>query len=77
MIAHFWTSRIPVSSFAARKARDSICKAIYSRLFEMVLSSINGVSVYKSELNTSIIDIAGFGKNTTFQMIYSNLLQFM
>lgn len=63
LLYQFLTPRIPVSSFAARKARDSISKAIYSRLFEVILSSINGISVYNFGLTTSIVDIAGFGKS--------------
>lgn len=60
----FVTYRIHVSSFSARKARDSIIKTIYSRLFEVIISSVNQSSHSESELSTYIIDIAGFGKNT-------------
>lgn len=70
MIIHFWILRVPVSSFIARKTRDSIAKAIYSRLFGFVLSSINQATASKSELSTSIIDIAGFGKNTFVDDIF-------
>lgn len=60
-IIYILTSRIPVSSFTACKARDSIIMAIYSRLFELLTKSINQVSKSEAALNILITDIAGFG----------------
>lgn len=63
--ANFFHFRIPVSNFIARKNRDSIIKLMYIRMFDLLLSTINQEMRLKtqSELSTSIIDIAGFGKH--------------
>lgn len=54
--------RITLSNFAARKTRDTLAKAIYFHIFNLILSSINQRFVFESELSASILDVAGFGK---------------
>lgn len=72
-----------MSSFAARKARDSMSKAIYTRLFALAVTLINRQDDFNSELSTIMLDIAGFGKNTQESLrkginisIYSQFCQY-
>lgn len=52
---------------AAERAKDSLAKGLYNKLFEHIVSNINEAinvhsMVQSSENSIGILDIAGFGK---------------
>ena len=55
--------RVPLKKAQASSAREALAKAIYSRLFDYVVSRVNQCFPFKSSDGyIGILDIAGFGK---------------
>lgn len=56
--------RVPLKIYEANNARDALAKALYSRLFDHVVSKINQNIPFKiSSYYIGVLDIAGFGTN--------------
>lgn len=56
-------SRVPLKVEQASSARDALAKAIYSRLFDHVVTRINQCFPFDSSAHfIGVLDIAGFGK---------------
>lgn len=61
----FYRKRLSVDE--ARRARDAMAKAIYSRLFDYIVARINqAIPFAKSTAYIGVLDIAGFGKTLFF-----------
>lgn len=55
--------RVPLKVYEANNARDALGKAIYSKLFDHIVSRINKSIPFKaSSYYIGVLDIAGFGK---------------
>lgn len=55
--------RVPLKIYEANNARDALAKALYSRLFDNIVSKINSSIPFKaSSYYIGVLDIAGFGK---------------
>lgn len=56
--------RIPLNTTTAEKARDSLVKGLYGKLFNQVVQQMNNHLSPSSPINNSIgmLDIAGFGE---------------
>lgn len=53
---------VPLKTYEAQNARDALAKAIYSRLFDFIVKTINDCIPYgTSEFYIGVLDIAGFG----------------
>lgn len=56
--------RVPLKIHEANAARDALSKAIYSRLFDNVVASINQCIPFSDSVNyIGVLDIAGFGNS--------------
>lgn len=54
--------RVPLKVYEANNARDALAKAIYSKLFDHIVSRINKSIPFKaSSYYIGVLDIAGFG----------------
>lgn len=59
----YFTLRVPLKVQEAINARDALAKAIYSNLFDHIVSCINQSIPFKaSSYYIGVLDIAGFGK---------------
>lgn len=57
--------RVPLKVYEANNARDALAKAIYSKLFDHIVSRINKSIPFKaSSYYIGVLDIAGFGKDS-------------
>lgn len=55
-------SRVPLKVEQANNARDALAKAVYSRLFDHVVTRVNQCFPFDSSANfIGVLDIAGFG----------------
>lgn len=55
--------RVPLKVGEAQSARDALSKAIYSRLFDHIVTKVNLALPFQSSKSyMGILDIAGFGK---------------
>lgn len=55
--------RVPLKIYEANNARDALAKALYSRLFDRIVSIINQSIPFSSSIYyIGVLDIAGFGK---------------
>lgn len=58
----FVFNRVPLKVEQANNARDALAKAIYSRLFDHVVTRVNQCFPFDSSANfIGVLDIAGFG----------------
>lgn len=54
--------RVPLKVEQANNARDALAKAVYSRLFDHVVTRVNQCFPFDSSANfIGVLDIAGFG----------------
>lgn len=54
--------RVPLKVYEANNARDALAKALYSRVFDNIVSNINQSIPFKaSSYYIGVLDIAGFG----------------
>lgn len=54
---------MPLKVYEANNARDALAKAVYSKLFDHIVSCINKSIPYQaSSYYIGVLDIAGFGK---------------
>lgn len=60
-IIFFWNSRLRLPKEAAKKARDSLARAIYKCIFQHIIDTFNGDALFSSSY-IGILDIAGFGE---------------
>ncbi|VEL36506.1 unnamed protein product [Protopolystoma xenopodis] len=52
----------------ASAARDALAKAIYSRLFDFIVSCVNqAIPMSKNERYIGVLDIAGFGESVNIK----------
>lgn len=55
--------RVPLKIYEANNARDALAKALYSRLFDYIVTLINqSIPFQASSYYIGVLDIAGFGK---------------
>lgn len=55
--------RVPLKVEQANNARDALAKAVYSRLFDHVVTRVNQCFPFSSSHNfIGVLDIAGFGQ---------------
>ena len=56
------STRVPLKVEQANNARDALAKAVYSRLFDHVVTRVNQCFPFDSSANfIGVLDIAGFG----------------
>lgn len=61
---------MPLKVYEANNARDALAKAIYSKLFDHIVARINKSIPFKaSSYYIGVLDIAGFGKLSTSQLL--------
>lgn len=61
-IDFLFSLRVPLKPSEAGNARDALSKAVYSRLFDYIVESVNLAIPFASSNNyIGILDIAGFG----------------
>ena len=61
MYKHF--NRVPLNKVQSSNAREALAKAIYSNLFDHVVSRVNECFPFKQSTGyIGILDIAGFGE---------------
>lgn len=70
--------RIPSTETAAEKARDSLAKSLYDKIFGQIMQHINdhlSPSSYNNH-SISILDIPGFGRFNiySFHFIHENMI---
>jgi len=54
---------VPLKVYEANNARDALAKAIYSKLFDHIVTRINKSIPFKaSSYYIGVLDIAGFGE---------------
>lgn len=59
----FFFFRVPLKIHEANNARDALAKAIYSNLFDFIVSRINqSIPFQASSYYIGVLDIAGFGE---------------
>lgn len=69
--------RVPLKVYEANNARDALAKAIYSKLFDHIVARINKSIPFKaSSYYIGVLDIAGFGKSSTLQLLIAILFNF-
>lgn len=67
-------SRVPLKVEQANNARDALAKAVYSRLFDHVVTRVNQCFPFDSSANfIGVLDIAGFGQYVFKPLITSTL----
>lgn len=75
ILKHFFLLRVPLKIYEANNARDALAKAVYSKLFDYVVSRINGsIPFQASSYYIGVLDIAGFGKLSFIINIHQNKL---
>lgn len=58
----FWF-RVPLKVYEANNAKDALAKAIYNKMFDYIVQSINkSIPCQSSSYYIGVLDIAGFGK---------------
>jgi len=63
--------RVPLKVYEATSARDALAKALYSRLFDYIVSRINRSIPFKSSSHyIGVLDIAGFGTSLFFSYFH-------
>lgn len=67
--------RVPLSIFAACKARDTLVKILYAQLFQSIVKYINVAFEchQQTDHQITILDIAGFGKLSYFKIYKKNI----
>ena len=69
----FYLLRVPLKVEQACAARDALAKAIYSKLFDHIVSCINQCFPFKSSQHfIGVLDIAGFGKHAFFCSLHTS-----
>ena len=55
--------RVPLKTGEASSARDALSKAVYSKMFDYIVTRVNQALPFSSSKNyIGILDIAGFGR---------------
>lgn len=59
--------RVNLKHYEAGSARDALAKAVYSKLFDFIVQRVNEcIPFATSQFFIGILDIAGFGKQSSF-----------
>lgn len=59
----FFVFRVPLKTYEANNAKDALAKAVYSRVFDHIVTKINESIPFKtSSYYIGVLDIAGFGE---------------
>jgi myosin-6 len=59
----YCVQRVPLKVNEAQNARDALAKAVYSRLFDYIVSRVNQALPFSSSKSyIGVLDIAGFGQ---------------
>ena len=58
-------ARVPLKRGEAVSARDALSKAVYSKLFDYIVTRVNQALPFEASRNyIGVLDIAGFGENS-------------